>query len=227
MARLPRVVLPGYPHHVTQRGNRRQTVFFCERDFRLYRKLLAESCSDCGTACWAYCLMPNHVHLVLVPDCPDGLRAALAEAHRRYTCHVNIREGWRGHLWQERFHSFPMDEAHLLAAVRYVERNPVAAGLTDTAADWPWSSATAHLRGIDDCLVRVQPLLERVRDWPAYLARASDGPLIERLRKHGRTGRPAGSRAFLAAAEKISGRSLLPRKRGRRPKCGVREGGVK
>ncbi len=227
MARLPRVVLPGHPHHVTQRGNRRQKVFFSEKDFGHYRQLLAESCRHCETACWAYCLMPNHVHLLLVPGHPDGLRAALAKAHRRYTRHVNFREGWRGHLWQERFHSFPMDEEHLLAAVRYVERNPVKAGLTRAAADWPWSSATAHLRGVDDRLVTVQPMLERVRDWAAYLSGDDDPAAVERLRKHSRTGRPAGSQGFLEIAEKISGRSLRPRTCGRRSRRGEHGTGAK
>ena len=120
MARLARVVAAGLPHHVTQRGNRRQKVFFGEGDYEIYRGLLAEGCRAAGVAVWAYCLMPNHVHLILVPSDADGLRAALGEAHRRYTRQVNLREGWRGYLWQGRFASFPMDESHLLACARYV-----------------------------------------------------------------------------------------------------------
>ncbi|MCF6322623.1 MAG: transposase, partial [Rhizobiaceae bacterium] len=100
--------------------------------------------------------MPNHVHLVLVPHDEDGLRRALGEAHRRYTNHINSRENWRGHLWQERFHSYPMDETHLLEAVRYIELNPVRAGLAKHARDWRWSSARAHLDGSDDGLVSAQ-----------------------------------------------------------------------
>jgi putative transposase len=126
MARLPRVVAPGLPHHVTQRGNRRQQTFFSDEDYVEYRRLLAESCRSCGTDVLAYCLMPNYVHLILVPADEFGLRDALGEAHRRYTRMVNFREGWKGHLWQECFHSFVMDERHLLAAARYVERNPVS-----------------------------------------------------------------------------------------------------
>src|SRR5882672_11052106 len=104
--------------------------------------------------------MPNHVHLILLPGDDDGLRAALGEAHRRYTRRVNMREGWRGYLWQGRFASVPMDEAYLLAAARYVELNPVRAKLARRARDWRWSSARAHLDGLDDDLVRVHPLLE-------------------------------------------------------------------
>ncbi len=114
MARLARVVAAGLPHHVTQRGNRRQSVFFRDDDYRAYASLLAEGCARFGVAVWGYCLMPNHVHLILVPRDAAGLRAALGEAHRRYTRRVNFREGWRGHLWQGRFASVAMAEAHLL-----------------------------------------------------------------------------------------------------------------
>ena len=124
MARLARVVAAGVPHHVTQRGNRRQSVFFCDDDYRACAGLLAEGCAGVGVAVWGYCLMPDHVHLILVPRDEAGLRAALSEAHRRYTRRVNFREGWRGHLWQGRFASVPMEEAHLLACARYVELIP-------------------------------------------------------------------------------------------------------
>jgi len=129
MPRIARIVVPGYPHHVTQRGNRRQPTFFGDEDYKLYRKLMAHWCTENRVAVWAYCLMPNHVHLVLVPSTEDGLRLAVGEAHRRYSRHVNFREDWRGHLWQDRFGSCVMDEEHLLAATVYVERNPVRAGL--------------------------------------------------------------------------------------------------
>ena len=110
MARLARVVVPGVAHHVTQRGNRRQPTFFQEDDYRAYLDLLGQWCGRCGVEVWAYCLMPNHVHLIVVPESEDGLRRGLGEAHRRYTRRINFREGWRGHLWQGRFASFAMDE---------------------------------------------------------------------------------------------------------------------
>jgi REP-associated tyrosine transposase len=131
----------------------------------------------------AYCLMPNHVHLILTPSDADGLRAALGEAHRRYTRHVNLREGWRGYLWQGRFASCPMDEAYLLACARYVELNPVRARLARRARDWRWSSARAHLAGADDELVRVRPLLGLAPDWPGFLVEglgAADHARIEK-----------------------------------------------
>lgn len=129
MARMARIIVPGIPHHITHRGNRRQLTFFGDDDYRAYLALLAEWCGKYGVEVWAWCLMPNHVHLIAVPSTPDSLARAIGEAHRRYTRRVNFREDWRGHLWQDRFTSFPMTETHLLAAARYVEMNPVAAGL--------------------------------------------------------------------------------------------------
>src|SRR3954470_1462160 len=129
MARVARLVVPGAPHHVTQRGNRGDKVFFADGDYRFYLSLLSEASKNAGTEVWAYCLMPNHVHMILVPSELDGLRATLAETHRRYTTFINTRLGERGHLWQGRFSSVAMDEAHLVSAVRYISLNPVRAGL--------------------------------------------------------------------------------------------------
>lgn len=215
MARMARVVVPGYPHHITQRGNRRQKTFFCEDDYRYYIELISRFATEAGTEVWAYCLMPNHVHLVMVPSCEEGLRATLGEAHRRYTRHVNFRQRWRGHLWQERFHSFVMDEQYLLATVRYVERNPVMAQLCRDPADWKWSSACAHLAGQDDGLVRVKPMLERVGNWAAYLAATCDEHR-EVIQRHGRTGRPLGGTEFIEHLETVTGKVLAARRPGRK-----------
>jgi putative transposase len=219
MARLARVVAAGLPHHVTQRGNRRQKVFFGEGDYETYRGLLAEGCRAAGVAVWAYCLMPNHVHLILVPSDADGLRAALGEAHRRYTRHVNFRERWRGYLWQGRFASFPMDESRLLACARYVELNPVRAGLVHRPRDWRWSSARAHLAARDDGLVAARPLLEIVSDWRAFLKGEPGEGEHEAIRAHERTGRPLGDGRFTTHLEKRLGRKLARQKPGPKPKA--------
>jgi len=218
MARLARVVVPGVPHHVTQRGNRRQETFFSEDDYDAYLTLLKEWCDRCGVAVWAYCLMPNHVHLIVVPRGADGLRRALGEAHRRYTRRINFREGWRGHLWQERFASFAMDGRYLLRAARYVERNPVRAKLCRVPWRWRWSSAAAHVAGRDDDIVHVRPLLERVPDWKAFLMEGLDDEAAETLRRHERTGRPLGGTTFLDRIERRLRRSVRPVKAGRKPK---------
>jgi len=218
MARIARVVAPGLPHHVTQRGNRRQQVFFREGDYTLYKHLLADGCRAAGVAVWAYCLMPNHVHLILVPPNREGLRAALAEVHRRYTSLINARQGWTGYLWQGRFASFPMDDSYLLACARYVEQNPVRARLVSRAQDWPWSSARAHLRAQNDGLVTVEPLLSRVEGWGEFLAQRSRPDAVEPIRSSARTGRPVGSPAFIEGLEAQLGRPLTRKRPGRKPK---------
>ena len=168
-----------------------------------------------GVAIWAYCLMPNHIHLIAVPESEEGLRHAIGETHRRYTRHINFREGWRGHLWQGRFASFVMDFYHLLTAVRYVELNPVRAGLVDQPEQWPWSSAAAHIAGRDDALVRVAPMLDIVReDWRSYLSIPPDEKQMELLRSHERTGRPLGSDGFVSHLEAMLDRVLRPQKPG-------------
>lgn len=214
MARFARAVAPDFPHHVTQRGSRGQVTFIRDTDYADYRDLVADHCARCATEVWAYCLMPNHVHLVMVPRRADGLRCALGEAHRRFSRKINAREGWRGHLWQERFHSFVMDEHYLLAAVRYVENNPVRAGLCEHAEDWPWSSARAHLLGADDRLVRAGPLLDRVGDWHTYLRTPIERSLPNTIHLHMRTGRPLGDEGFVAELEHRLQRALRPKKRG-------------
>jgi putative transposase len=219
MARLARVVVPGVPHHVTQRGNRRQETFFDDADYGAYIDLVGAFCREAEVTVWAYCLMPNHVHLIAVPSDPDGLRRALGEAHRRYTRDVNARMGWTGYLWQGRFASFPMDEAHLMAAARYVELNPVRARLAKGPEDWPWSSARAHLAGTDDGLATVAPLLERAEDWRTYLDGPGDDEATAALRRHERTGRPLGSEGFLKRLERQTGRELRKRRPGRKAKA--------
>lgn len=217
MARIARVVVPGYPHHVTQRGNRRQPTFFCAGDYASYIELIATAKEAAGVSILAYCLMPNHVHLVAVPDTCDSLADLFRDAHRRYTRRINIRKGWRGHLWQERFHSCVMDEAHLLAAVRYIELNPVRAGLCDLPDNWPWSSVHAHLAAQDDTLTTTLPMLQRVGNWQNYLDVSDHSDTLQKLRQHARTGRPLGDGAFVARLEQRVGRPLQPKKVGRRP----------
>ena len=215
MARLARLVIPGLPHHITQRGNRRQQTFFNDGDYAAYLELMAEWCRAEGVEIWSYCLMPNHVHLIAVPKTEEGLRRAIGEAHRRYTRRINFREKWRGYLWQGRFASFIMDEAYLFSAARYVELNPVRAKLVGRARDWPWSSAKAHLSGRDDRLVRVAPMLAMIADWRGLLNSAIREEDLRDLREHARTGCPLGNAAFVDRLERVIGRILRPRKSGR------------
>jgi len=221
MARLARIVLPGSPHHVTQRGNRRERTFFEDGDYRLYLDLLATASAKARAEVWGYCLMPNHVHVILVPSDVDGIRRTFADLHRRYTTHVNARYGWTGHLWQGRFGSVAMDEAHLFAAIRYVSLNPVRARLVDSAADWPWSSARAHLAGRDDGVVNVAPVLERVDDFATFLDEPFDeAEVFKPLRLSETTGRPLGGDSWVRTVEVALGRSVAPKKRGRKSASG-------
>lgn len=218
MARLARLVIPDLPYHVTQRGNRRQPTFFEDGDFALYRDLLAEGARRAGASVWAYCLMPNHVHVIVVPADPDGLRATFAYAHRRYTGFINARHRWTGHLWQGRFGAVAMDEQHLAAAARYVALNPVRARLVERAEEWEWSSVRAHLARKDDGLVAVAPLIDRYGDFGAFLGTEEDQQATTTLRRGESTGRPAGSPTWLMELERSTGRALLPRKPGRKSK---------
>ena len=220
MARIARVVAPGLPHHITQRGNRRQRTFFRDADYRAYLELMAEWCARRKVEVWAYCLMPNHVHLIAAPKNEDALRAAIGETHRRYTRMINFRRGWRGCLWQGRFASYVLDNDYLRSAVRYVALNPVRAGLAERAEDWPWSSAATHLglRDGEDPLVNPATLLARVEDFADLLLVADPPALLETHRRHERTGRPLGSKPFVRRLEKRLGRPLLPRKPGPRKK---------
>lgn len=219
MTRIARIVVPGAPHHVTQRGNRREAVFLGPQDYALYRDWLAESCRKFGVACWAYCLMPNHVHLILAPSDAAGLALALARAHRLYAGYFNARARQTGHLFQGRFGSVAMDEDHLMAAARYAALNPVRAQLVERAQDWPHSSVRAHLAGRDDALVAVRPLLDRAPHFADLIDAGPDEAAFTALRRSELIGRPLGSPAFLDAVGRQLGRVVTPAKRGRKPKA--------
>ena len=219
MARIARVIAEGMPHHITQRGNRRQQTFFTDEDYNTYIDLMAEWCGKHAVDIWAYCLMPNHTHLIAVPAKSEGLRLAIGEAHRRYTRRINFRKGWRGHLWQERFSSFVMDERYLVACTRYIENNPVRAKLVRQPEHWPWSSATAHITGRNDRLVNVDPLLSIINnDWRLFLAGSMLTDELQDIRRHQHTGRPLGSPLFVEGLEGSLGRRLMPQKPGRKSK---------
>lgn len=218
MARLPRLVLPGIPHHVTQRGNRRERTFFEDGDYALYLDLLADAAGQANVEIWAYCLMPNHVHIVATPADEDGLWRTFRHVHRHYTGFINARLRSTGHLWQGRFSSVAMDEAHFVAALRYVALNPVRARLVRRAEDWAWSSTRALIAGRDDHVVTVAPALERVGDFAAFLGAEFDEALTyAALRKAESVGRPIGSAQWLAGMEERTGLKLTPGKRGRPP----------
>ena len=218
MARTARVVGQGLPHHVIQRGNRRQRVFFSDEDKNFYLKLLRKKAREHQLQIWAYCLMDNHVHMVVVPSTKESLAACIGEIHKEYTKVINFREGWCGYLWQGRFRSFILDEAHVYAAVRYVERNAVRAGLVSKAEEYRWSSAWFRVKCVQDGILSKFYLMDNIKDWKGYLAPSDQEKDLGLLREHGVTGKPLGSAGFLEELGDKLGMELTPKKRGRRPK---------
>ncbi len=214
MARLARVIVPDIPYHVTQRGNGRQRTFFSDDDFAFYRDLLKEACQEAEVGVWAWCLMPNHVHLILTPSDEDGLRRALARVHRRYAGAVNAKRRRTGHFWQGRFGAVAMDDGHLAAAFRHVSLNPVRARLVARAQDWRWSSARAHLGLGEDGLTDVSAARARFANFADLLDGPADDEAAARLRKGESVGRPVGSAEFVARLEALTSRRLRPLKRG-------------
>ncbi len=223
MARLARITVPGLPHHVTQRGNGRQKVFFSDADYALYRDLLALHCRAAEVEVWAWCLMPNHVHLLLVPNDEDGLRSALSKTHRIYAGIIHARQKRSGHFWQGRFGSVALDEDHLLSAFRYVALNPVRAGLVKNATDWPWASSWAYLSGEDDGVTQRAPMLSRFPDMEGMFESSEvyDKAAFDKLRKAETIGRPIGGGEFMQSLAAKLGRTLAPGKPG--PKRGSGE----
>jgi putative transposase len=220
MPRRPRAVFPGVAHHLTQRGNDRQAVFHSPEDRRLYLDLLSHHAARSGARVLGYCLMTNHIHLVAVPEFEHSLARALGRAHSEYALAVNRAAGRSGHLWQNRFFSCPMEEAHLANALRYIDLNPVRAGLAAIPWDWPWSSARAHTveharDAVLDC------------DWTGYcghwdylgwrdlLASGMANEESIAVREATRTGEPLGSREFVMRLEREAGRRLRVFPRGR------------
>jgi len=217
MPRMARVVIPEIPYHVTQRGNRREDVFFGDADRQRYLQLLLEYSVKHRLAILAYCLMRNHVHVVCVPPRDNSLSLVFKPLNLRHAQYINWTREISGRLWQGRFFSCPLDDPHLWAAIRYAERNPVRARIVLRAEDYPWSSAAAH------CGLRHDPLLSALpearpmgtADWSKWLEDPEDEKMLATIRLHTRTGRPAGCKEFIAGLESRLGRRLQARSVGR------------
>ena len=226
MPRLARSVCAQVPHHITQRGNRREQVFFTDEDRQAYLGWLKEYAEKHGVDILAYCLMTNHIHLVAVPRTEDGLQQTLKPLHMRYAQRINRTRGWKGHLWQGRFFSSALDEAYLWAAIRYVERNPVRARMVRKAENYRWSSAAAHCRLMQDDVLTTnsswRKQFENIGDWSAWLAHGDEPQELEVLRRNADKGLPCGSEKFIHKLEKLTGRGLQYRPQGRPRKNDVK-----
>ncbi len=219
MPRRPRFVCPGIAHHITHRGNNKDLVFRCDSDRELYIRLLRRAARKYAVKIVGYCLMPNHIHLIAVPPQEGSLGAAVRDAHSDYSCKVNLRVGRCGHVWEHRYYSCPMDESHLLRALRYVDLNPVRAGMCEDATQWHWSSAMAHSRpNVTDSLLATDWMSVLggwdFAEWRTGLDVIDDevGPL---LRHATRSGMPLGSSDFIEDLRHRANRAVGLTPRGR------------
>lgn len=217
MTRIARITIPDLPHHVTQRGNRRQKTFFSDDDYRAYLIFVEASAQSFDFDIWSYCLMPNHVHLLVVPKTIDSLRDGIGNCHLSYTRRVNRIQGWTGHLWQGRFFSNPVDPTNAAIIARYIELNPVRAGLCRHPCEYPWSSAAESCRNDPDRLTRCSPLIHQVPNWEEFLCQSEvSNDDLKRIRRLSNTGRPFGDKSFIAELEQRTGRKLDFDKPGRK-----------
>ena len=215
MARRARVVLPDIPHHITQRGIRSDPVFFDDDDRHLYSRLLNATARNHGVSILAYCWMSNHVHIVATPKREDSFAKTFRRVHSISAQEFNRKYGFSGYLWQDRPFSCPLDIGHARSAIRYVERNPVRAGMVSRAEEYLWSSAQAHCGLAADQLVTAEtPFTDNVIDWARWLSDPEDPAFNTLIRQGTRTGRPCGSDAFVRHLERRTGLTLSPRRRG-------------
>ena len=219
MPRQARLIVSGLPHHIVQRGHNRSAVFIEDSDYQYYLDNLAEWKTELGLRVFSYCLMTNHVHLIVVPQREDSMALALGRAHMQHARRVNRDQGWCGHLWANRFYSSPLDWDHLWQAVRYVELNPVRAGMAARAEDYAWSSCREHggLCEETGLLDSGGPFPGHVgaQGWCAWINSGVDPAFAERIRRDTMSGRPCGGRDFVKDLELRLGRILESPQMGR------------
>ena len=218
MPRIARLVIPDVPHHITQRGNYKQNIFFGDSDRVKYLSLVAECVKMQGVDVLAYCLMSNHIHFVVVPYQSDSLGIMFNQISMRYSQYFNRKLGKRGHLWQDRYYSCPMDNDHLYEVLRYIENNPVRAGIVKSAEKYRWSSAKAHISNEienDDILTDYSKHLQKIDNWKEYLLKNSNQKKISNILKCTLNGRPAGNKQFIKELESKTDRNLRIKPMGR------------
>jgi putative transposase len=212
MARIARVVAVGYPHHITQRGNYGQTIFFNDKDRKLYLEWIQEYSNKFGLALLSDCLMSNHVHFIGIPEKEDSMAKTFNAAHMRYAHYFNKKSKVKGHLWQGRFYSCVLDENHLISTAKYIERNPVRAGLVKTPWEWKWSSASNHIG--QDCSqqLKLKDLFQFIpieqKEWKDYISAEDKEKDMEMIKKKTLTGQPLCGEQALKKLEDKFGRRL-------------------
>jgi len=222
MPRIARVCAINYPHHITQRGNNKETVFFDDEDRKFYLRILSKYRDEWNFEIWAYCLMNNHIHLLVVPREEESLAKGIGITNLVYTQYFNRRYNRSGRLWQNRFFSTVIEEdTYLWAVARYIENNPVRVNIVKKAEDYPWSSARAHLLKTKDSTLSGKSWLEENKI-NAYLdfLRKDDNLVDNRIRKGTSTGRALGQEEFIKSIGDIIGRGIFVKRVGRPKKAG-------
>lgn len=215
MPRGNRIILPGVPHHITQRGNQKQKVFYDSEDYYLYLQLLRVYSIKLELPVLAYCLMPNHVHIIAIPQHEDHLRAVLAPVHTLQAQSFNRKHGSSGHLWQGRYSSIALDDEHCVAALRYIELNPVRAGFVNDPYHWHFSSARIHASLESNSILTNTRIIREIGDWTPFLQSGLDLEFDAEFQRHEKNGYPLAGESFLSEWEQKTGQSLKPSKRGR------------
>jgi putative transposase len=215
MPRIARVVIPHYPHHITQRGTNKNSIFFDDKDRNYFLACLNDRAKKTETKIWAYCLMDNHFHLLLVPEQEQSLGKCLHGTTFRYAQYYNQKYGRTGRLWQNRYFSCPIDrDEYLWTAARYIERNPVRANMVKRAEDWVWSSAGVHIKGKGNKIPKLSDWLDEA-ERGKYQGFVNEEGSEDEIRRATSTGRPLGSIRFVEKLEEKLGRRLRPQKAGR------------
>lgn len=218
MPRVARIVVLDVPHHITQRGNNRQDVFFVADDRRVYLQLLKKQSDKFGLDVHGYCLMTNHVHILATPRDEYSLAKAVGRTHLLYTQYINRMHDRSGHLWQNRFYSCPLDQEHFWKALQYLECNPVRAKLVSLAWDYPWSSAAVHIGATDDTALIDRKWWQDIAgaiQWKRVLSEVQEEDEITDIRRGTYMGRPLGSDSFISKLEYYLGRRVRPLTLGR------------
>lgn len=218
MPRIARIVCVDHPHHISQRGNNKQTVFFDIEDRKLYLKLLKKYSKECKCKIHSYCLMTNHVHLLLTPEKKESLAKAMQKISLRYTQHINKKYNRSGRLWECRFHSCVVEkETYLWSVCRYIERNPVRAGIVKDPTRYQWSSALANTTSVDRYQL-ITPIWEtrfEREEYCRFLTQHDHRNEKEMIRKSTMGGFPIGTKQFLWRLSQDLGIVLRRRKKGR------------
>jgi len=213
MARIRRIVIPNRPHHITQRGVRSMNIFFKHEDYEYYKELLFTQCELHDVQIISYCLMTNHVHIIAIPKYKESLSKAIGETHRLYTRKINFEQKAKGHLFQERFYSTPLDEEHFLYALKYVEQNPVKAFMVKYPWDYKYSSAKYRLNLIeDDKLLSSYEPIDNIINYKEFLEETTNDKIIE---EKTRTGKPCGDEDFYDKIKVLTGVDYKNKKAGR------------